>query len=394
MPALLLAKQHVDKSEGRNLLSGLRIGLCLHISKETAVLVEAFHSLGMKINLVAANPLSTQNPIREYLSHYLKVKVGGNKFESVRDYRHDIDKLAKTDPDLIIDDGGELHVAYARSKGNNCFGGTDETTSGTTRLLALQKKQMLKYHVIPVNEAQTKHLFDNRYGTGQSSLDGLVRATGLLIAGKVLVVCGYGWVGKGVAACARGLGARVIVTEVNPVTALEAHLDGYQVMRMGEAIRLGEIFLTCTGQIDIISRGHFEKMKDGAIVGNCGHFDREINISDLKELSSSSKRITEYVAKFGLGNKSIYLLCNGRVINLVAAEGHPPEVMQLSFANQLLAIHYLARHRDEFARDSPRVLVFPREIDEMVSRFALSAFNLTIDKLSPEQLRYSESYSC
>jgi adenosylhomocysteinase len=394
MPALSFAKEYVTRNDGRNLLGGLRMGLCLHISKETAVLVESFHSLGMKIDLVAANPLSTQDPIREYLTHYLKVKVHGVKFESVRDYHNDIEHLAKTDPDLIVDDGGELHVAYARTKGDNCFGGTDETTSGATRLHALQGKKMLKYTVIPVNEAQTKHLFDNKYGTGQSSLDGLVRATGLLIAGKVLVVCGYGWVGKGVAACARGLGARVVVTEVNPVAALEAHLDGFEVIQMAEATRLGDIFLTCTGQIDVVSREHFKKMKNGALVGNCGHFDKEINLSDLWDISSSSRRINGYVTEFKLSNqKSVYLLCDGRVINLVAAVGHPPEVMQLSFANQLLSIHYLAKHRDEFARKMPSVLAYPREIDEMVSRFALNAFNLTIDKLSSTQLKYSESYS-
>jgi adenosylhomocysteinase len=393
MPALYLATEYVRNLSGPRLLSGLRIGICLHISKETAVLIESLHSFGMKIDLVAANPLSTQNPIGEFLERHLKVNVRGRKFESVRNYRKDIMELARTDPDLIVDDGGELHVAYSRSKGNRCFGGTDETTSGTTRLLALKRERRLKYTAIPVNEARTKYFFDNKYGTGQSSIDGLMRATGLLIAGKVLVVSGYGWVGKGVAERARGLGARVIVTEVDPLAALDAHLDGFEVIRIDEAVRIGEIFLTCTGQIDVLSSEHFQQMKNGAILGNCGHFDKEISVSGLRGLSLTTKKINEYVTEFRLPKKSIFLLCEGRVINLVAAEGHPPEVMQLSFANQLLAIHYLASHVDEFAGKTPEVLPFPRELDEMVSKFALRAFNLRIDILSPAQQQYSQSYS-
>ena len=391
MLALSLAKSYVTKAGGKDTLSGIRLGVCLHISKETAVLIDAFQSLGMSIDLVAANPLSTKDSIAAYLSS-IGVNVRGRGFETEEDYLSAIELLARSSPQMIIDDGGELHVAYSRVNSRSCFGGTDETTSGTTRLRSLEKKGRLRYPVIAVNEARTKHFFDNKYGTGQSSLDGLVRATGLLLAGKVVVVSGYGWVGKGVAERARGMGARVIVTEVDPIAALEAHLDGYEVGKMKDVVSDADIFLTCTGQTDVLSKEHFKKMRNGAILGNCGHFDKEINVQELKGASHSQRNVNRNMTEYTISRKSIFLLCEGRVINLVAAEGHPPEVMQLSFANQLLAIHYLARNREELKKEHAKVVPFPQEIDEQIAKFALSSFNLRIDELNIKQKRYATSF--
>lgn len=391
MPVLQLANNYLKRKHAKKCLSGIRIGVCLHISKETAVLIDAFQSLGMKIDLVAANPLSTKDSIAAYLRS-LGVIVRGRSFGSEEDYSSDIELLARSSPEMIIDDGGELHVAYSRTHGHSCFGGTDETTSGTSRLISLAKQRKLRYPVILVNEAKTKHFFDNKYGTGQSSLDGLMRATGLLVAGKVVVVCGYGWVGKGVAERVRGMGARVIVTEVDPVSALEAHLDGYEVKKMDEAASEGQIFLTCTGQTDVLTRRHFKRMRDGAILGNCGHFDREINANDLKTVSESKNKVNPYMDEYRISGRSIFLLCDGRVVNLVAAEGHPPEIMQLSFANQLLAIFYLASKKAELKDTSPKVLPVPRQVDDLVSEFALKTFGLGIDSLNKKQRSYANSF--
>jgi adenosylhomocysteinase len=392
MPALSLARSYLAKKGAKTNLNGVRLGACLHISKETAVLVCALRSLGMEVDLVAANPLSTKDSIAAYLSS-LDVKVHGQGFETEQQYFSAINALANSGPEMIIDDGGELHVAYSKTDEGSCFGGTDETTSGTTRLLALEKNGKLRYPVIPVNEAKTKHLFDNKYGTGQSALDGLVRATNLLLAGKLVVVCGYGWVGRGVANRARGMGARVVVTEVNPIAALEAHLEGYEVGSMKDFVGQGDIFLTCTGQINVLTRKHFRNIHDGAILGNCGHFDNEINVKDLRAMSEGQNKINRYITEYKVQNKSIFLLTEGRVVNLVAAEGHPPEVMQLSFANQLLSIYYLASHRKELKAKRGRVLQFPEEIDQIVANFALSSFGLRIDKLDQKQKRYSQGFT-
>jgi adenosylhomocysteinase len=391
MPAIHLAEDFIRRKNSNRIFKGLHLAACLHVSKETGVLVSSLRALGMETNLIAANPLSSQSEIVAYLSS-IEIKVSGRRNESVLEYQNDIKRAAKSSPDLIVDDGGELHVAYSKSGSTSCFGGTDETTSGTQRLRALERKHLLRYPVIPVNEAKTKHLFDNKYGTGQSSLDGLIRATGLLIAGKVVVVSGYGWVGKGVAMRARGLGARVIVTEVEPVRALEAHLDGYEVLPMNSAIKLGEIFLTCTGQIDVIGKEHFGKMKDGAILGNCGHFDQEIDVVSLEDLSKKRNEVRSNVEEFLMGGKSIYLLCKGRVVNLIAAEGHPPEVMQLSFATQLLSLYYLVSHKEKLENNHGLIEV-PREIEDLVFSFALRSFNLKIDRLNNKQKKYSLAFN-
>jgi adenosylhomocysteinase len=392
MPALILAKNYLVERGGKRTLKGIRLGACLHISKETAVLIDTFSGFGMEIDIVAANPLSTKDSIAAYLST-LGIKVHGHSLETNAEYQSAIRSLANSSPQMIIDDGAELHVAYSLTDSNSCVGGTDETTSGTIRLQSLERKGKLRYPVIPVNEAKTKHFFDNKYGTGQSSLDGLIRATGLLLAGKLVAVSGYGWVGKGVAQRARGLGARVVVTEVDPVAALEAHLDGYEVRKMNDIVDRAEIFLTCTGQTNVLSKEHFKKMRDGAILGNCGHFDREITVGDLRELSASQREIKENIRQYKIPGKSICLLCEGRVINLVAAEGHPPEIMQLSFANQLLSVHYLALHNKELKHQSAKVLPFPIEIDSLVAGFALSSFNLEIDHLNAKQKNYALSFN-
>ena len=393
MPVFVLAEKYIQRKElGKRFFKNTYAAMCLHVSRETAVLVDSLHSLGMEINLVAANPLSTQDNIASFLRER-GVEVSAKGSESSEEYYASIEVAAKSSPEFIVDDGGELHVAYSRLSLKSCKGGTDETTSGTLRLRAMDSERKLSYPVIPVNEAETKHIFDNKYGSGQSALDGLLRATGLLIAGKCVVISGYGWVGRGVAERTRGLGARVIVTEVDGVKALEAHMDGYEVLPMDEASIRGDVFLTCTGQLEVLRREHFERMKDGAILGNMGHFDREIDVVTLKKMGRRVEQVRKNVTKIEIDTeKSLYLLCDGRVVNLVAAGGHPPEVMQLSFANQLLSIYYLLEHEKELRRERPKLLQFPKEIDALVTNFALEGFQLKIDRLSQRQKNYTKSY--
>jgi adenosylhomocysteinase len=390
MPLISLARDHIS-SKHRGLFRNVRIAACLHVSKETAVLLDAIHSLGAEITLVAANPLSTQNDIASFLESR-SIHVSARSGETEGEYLSEIIALARSEPDLIVDDGGELHAAYSKADSRSCFGGTDETTTGTQRLRALAKEGRLQYPVIPVNEARTKHIFDNKYGSGQSGLDGLLRATGLLVAGKTVVVAGYGWVGKGVAKNLSGLGARVLVTEIDSAKALEAHFDGHQVLEMAEASSIGDLFVTCTGQIEVLRGEHFQKMKNGAILANIGHFDKEIWIPDLYLLATKVEQVTKNISRFDLetGN-SVYLLSQGRVVNLVAAEGHPPEVMQLSFANQLLSLDYLLQYKDQLKDE--KLLNFPKEIDSQVSEFALRAFGLTIDSLTNRQKDYARRSS-
>ncbi|MHB8567007.1 MAG: adenosylhomocysteinase [Nitrososphaerales archaeon] len=390
MPAFVLTEEYVKKKlsgSRHNPFKGTKIAASLHVSKETSVLISALNDLGANIRLVAANPLSSQPEIISYLSSR-GVEVGAKRGETMSEYKKEIKFAAESKPELIIDDGAELHVAYSKLSSRSCFGGTDETTSGTMRLRALSSRGLLRYSVFAVNEAITKHIFDNRYGTGQSAIDGLLRATGLLIAGKIVVVAGYGWVGSGVALRARGLGARVIVTEVDPIKALEAHMDGFEVTCMKNASRIGNIFLTCTGQTRVLRKEHFKSMPDKAILGNIGHFNSEIDVKALFEIGDRVEQVREGLSKIDLNRKRLYLLNQGRVINLISAEGHPPEVMQLSFSNQLLCLFYLASER-------PRkkiVMEVPKKIDDLVSRFALNGFNLEIDSLDREQVKYSRSF--
>lgn len=394
MPALALAERHVKgKDAGKNLFRDLRLAACLHVSKETAVLIEALHSTGLEIELVAANPLSSQDHIASYLKS-IGISVSARSGETFDEYEGHIQRAAKSNPDLIIDDGGELHVAYHATNSSGCRGGTDETTTGAIRLRALDAVGRLRYPVISVNEAKTKHIFDNKYGSGQSAIDGVLRATGLLLAGKCVVVTGYGWVGRGVAERARGMGAHVTVTEVDGLKAVEAHLDGFEVLPMIEAASKGDMFLTCTGQIKVIRNEHFGVMQDGAILANMGHFDKEIDVPALYKRAKKVESVRPGVQKIEFSDgKSIFLLCEGRVVNLVAAEGHPPEVMQLSFANQLLSLYYLVENNVSLTKNEQKVLKFPEEIDSLVTAFALKSFNLRIDELTQSQVDYANSYT-
>lgn len=375
-------------------LKGLRIGAVLHVTKETAVLMLALRDSGVEeIVLAASNPLSTQDDVAAALVNE-GIRVYAWKGETSEEYYWCIRKVVESEPDIVLDDGADLHAILHSEYSDiasSIIGGTEETTTGVNRLKSLEKRGVLKYPVIAVNNAFTKFLFDNRYGTGQSTFDGILRATNILIAGKNVVVAGYGWVGRGIALRARGLGARrVIVTEVDPLKALEAVFDGFEVMPMSKAAEIGDIFVTATGNKAVIRREHFEKMKNGAILANAGHFNVEIWIPDLEELSISKREIRPYVTEYTLKDgRKLYLLAEGRLVNLVAAEGHPSEVMDMSFANQYLAVKYLYDNRGKIP---PKVFDQPRELDERVARLKLESMGIEIDRLTEEQKKYLESW--
>ncbi len=373
-------------------LQGRKVGVCLHVTKETSVLVIGLKMLGADVYLAAANPLSTQDDIAAYLASQ-GVNVFAWRGQTSEEYQESIRNILRGKPDIILDDGSDTHATVHEEpefSDLSIQGGTEETTTGIIRLKALEKTGKMRYPIIGVNNAYTKFLFDNRYGTGQSTIDGILRATSLLIAGKKFVVCSYGWVGRGIAMRARGLGALVIVTEVDPFRALEARMDGHEVMPMGEVAKVGDVFVTATGQFHVIRREHFSLMKDGAVLANAGHFNVEIDVGALEEMkikkSSVRKHVDEYTLK---GGKKIYLIGEGRIANLVAAEGHPPEVMALSFSNQLLSAVYLAQHSGEMEK---KVNDVPREIDRQVAVNTLEAMGIKIDTPTEEQLKYSESW--
>jgi len=389
-------------------LEGITIGACLHVTKETAVLIETLLEGGARVSLCASNPLSTQDEVAAYLAS-IGVKVYAWRGMDFEGYYEAIGRVLSKSPDITIDDGADLvstihKLTYGESSKEvevvkkvlgvvpsfKVVGGTEETTTGVTRLRALAREGKLLYPIIAVNDAYTKFLFDNRYGTGQSTIDGMLRATNVLIAGKVVVVAGYGWCGKGVAMRARGMGARVVVTEVDPIKALEAVMDGFTVMPMSEASKTGDIFITVTGDINVIRGEHMLKMKDGAILANSGHFNVEINLEDLEAITREKREIRPYVTEHVLVNgKKLYLLAEGRLVNLVAAEGHPSEVMDMSFANQALCVEYLVKQGRELA---PHVHPVPREIDEEVARLKLKSMGVEIDSLTEEQRAYLESW--
>lgn len=375
------------KNESIQSLADFRLGFCLHITKETSVLILAAKSLGADIAICSANPLSTQDDIAAFL--YNKgVNVYAWRGETESEYQQCIRKVLAFKPVIVTDDGGGLHAMAHQQKVKGIAGGTEETTSGVKRLVVLQKASRLLYPVIAVNNARTKYLFDNRHGTGQSTLDGILRSTGILMAGKNVVVCGYGWAGKGVAARARGLGAIVTVTEVDPIKAIEAKMDGFEVMRMSDAAPSGDVFVTCTGQTCVIRKEHFLKMKDAAILANAGHFDVEIDTESLYAISRRPLRIMPNIERFDVNGKRLFLLSKGRVVNLVAAEGHPPEVMALSFANQLLAILHISKNYDKMEL---KVHSVPEKIDNDVGSYALDALGIRIDEMTEEQKRYLHS---
>lgn len=374
-------------------LKGLRLGICLHITKETSVLMMGAKALGADVSACGANPLSTQDDIAAFLAES-GIHIYAWAGQTPEEYDWCIDQMLSHKPQIITDDGSDCHSKIHGSKGNSSWkilGGTEETTTGVIRLKALEKQRKLKYPVISVNNAYTKHMFDNRYGTGQSTIDGYFRSMNLLFAGKRVVVAGYGWVGRGVASRANGLGAKVYVTEVDPVRALEAHMDGYEVMPMEDAAKVGDVFITATGQTGVIRKEHILKMKDGAILGNVGHFDVEVDAKFLLNESKSVREVRPNLDECALKNgRRVYLIGKGRIANLVAAEGHPPEVMAQSFSNQLLSMIYIAKNHKRVGK---RVISVPVEIDNQIAIDALAAMDVKIDKPTPAQIKYSQSWA-
>ena len=369
-------------------LEGVKLGVCLHVTKETSVLVDALLQAGADVKLAAANPLSTQDDVAAYLS--TRTDVWAWRGESPKEYDWCIEQVLGSKPDQLIDDGADLHVAAHLSGVEGIVGGSEETTTGVVRLRALEADGKLRYPVIAVNDAMTKFMFDNRYGTGQSTLDGILRATALLLAGKRVVVVGYGWVGKGVAMRSKGMGARVTVVEVDPVRALEAHLDGFEVSGIQSASLEGELFITTTGQKHVIPYAAVEKMKEGAILANAGHFDVEIDVKALLSRAKGVKEVRPNVDEVILpSGKKVYLVAKGRIANLVAAEGHPPEVMQMSFANQMMAA--IRIHRDHGKMEN-KVYGVPRELEDEVARAALKSMGISIGSATSEQKEYAKSW--
>jgi adenosylhomocysteinase len=389
MPVVRLIRKRFGKEKP---LAGVRISACLHITTETANLALALKEGGAEVVLCASNPLSTQDDVAAALVDY-GIPVNAIKGEDNKTYYKHIITALKHKPQITMDDGADLvstlHKDYVKLAAS-VIGGTEETTTGVIRLRNMAKAGKLIYPIIAVNDAQTKHLFDNRYGTGQSTIDGITRATNILWAGRKVVISGYGWCGKGIARRAQGLGARVIITEVQPIPALEAAMDGYQVMPLTKACEIGEVFITTTGDTNVIDKAHISKMKDGAILANSGHFNVEINIPALESLAKSKKRIRSSVDEYTLGDgRRIYLLGEGRLINLAAAEGHPASVMDMSFANQALCLEYLTKMKGKL---KPAVYTVPEEIDQEVGKLKLASMNITIDSLTKEQKKYLESW--
>ncbi len=411
MPVLMRIRERFRKERP---LEGIKIAASLHVTKETAVLVRTLIAGGAQVALAPCNPLSTQDDVAAALAEE-GVYVYAWRGMSERDYYNAIGNALSIEPDITMDDGADVITTFhklalgveddttrwARETAGErdyskliekVLGGTEETTTGVIRIRAMERQGILRYPVIAVNESYTKFMFDNRYGTGQSTWDGILRATNILVAGKVVVVAGYGWVGRGVAMRARGLGARrVIVTEVNPVRALEAVMDGFEVMPMIRAAEIGDIFITATGNMKVIRREHMERMKDGAILANAGHFNVEIWIPDLEELAVSKREIRPGVTEYTLRNgRKLYLLGEGRLVNLVCAEGHPSEVMDMSFSNQALAVEYLVKNRGRLEK---KVYKLPDELDTEVARLKLQSMNIEIDELTEEQRKYLESWT-
>jgi len=384
MPVLNQIKKKFSREKP---FKGITLGACLHVTKETAVLVDAFLAGGAEVALCGSNPLSTQDEVAAALAQ-LGVNVYAWRGQTTEEYYWCIEKVIDHKPVITLDDGADL-VSTIHGKRTDMLvhvkGGTEETTTGVLRLKAMERRGALKYAVIAVNDAYTKYLFDNRYGTGQSTIDGILRATNILLAGKNFVVCGYGWCGRGIALRARGMGANVIVTETNPLRALEAVMDGFRVMPMEEAAAIGEVFVTATGNINVIRREHMMKMRDGVILANSGHFNVEINLKDLEKLAASKRLIRQNLEEYILEDgRRLYLLAEGRLVNLAAAEGHPSEVMDMSFANQALCVEHLVKSE----KMPPKVYPVPREIDEAVARLKLEAMGVKIDTLTEEQKKY------
>jgi adenosylhomocysteinase len=374
-------------------LSGIRVAACLHVTTETAALMQVLSAAGAKVSLCASNPLSTQDDAAASLVRHDGIRVYAIKGENRKTYYSHILQALSVAPHVTMDDGADLvSVIHTKKKEylKGVIGGTEETTTGVIRLRAMAEKGVLRYPIVAVNEARTKHFFDNRYGTGQSTIDGIMRATNRLIAGSCFVVAGYGWCGRGLAMRAKGMGARVLVTEVDPLPALEALMDGFDVVPMSKAARTGDIFCTLTGNLHVLRREHFDKMKDGAIVCNSGHFNVEIDIPALARMSKSVRTVRPFVEEYLLRDgRAIHVLAEGRLINLAAAEGHPSNVMDMSFANQALSVEFLAQRREALEK---RVYAVPEPIDREIARLKLRATGVRIDLLSAEQKKYLASW--
>ncbi len=390
MPVLKLIKERFNKEKP---LKGIKISACLHVTSETANLVLTLLSGGAEVRLCASNPLSTQDDVAAFLVKKHRVPVFAIKGEDRETYYSHIHSVLAHQPNITMDDGADLISTIhseKRSLAKGVIGGTEETTTGVIRLKSMEREGVLLYPIIAVNDSETKHLFDNRYGTGQSSIDGVLRATNILLAGSVVVVCGYGWCGRGVAMRAKGMGALVIVTETDPIKALEARMDGFEVKRLRDAAKEGDLFITVTGNINVIGKEHFLLMKDGAIVANTGHFDVEINKRELEEISISHHQVRPFCEEYTLKNgRKVYLLAEGRLINLSAAEGHPAMVMDLSFSNQALACEYLSKNKGDL---KPKVYKLPYALDSEIAQLKLSSMGISIDSLTEEQKEYLKGW--
>ena len=391
MPVLKIIRERFAKERP---LKGKRISCCLHVTTETANLVRTLKAGGADVVLCASNPLSTQDDVAASLAADCGIPVFAIKGEDRDTYYEHLKAAIAHGPDITMDDGadlvGLLHKDYGETRLRSVIGGTEETTTGVIRLRSMEKDGALQFPVIAVNESDTKHLFDNRYGTGQSTLDGLLRATNMLVCGRNFVVCGYGWCGKGVAMRAKGMGANVIVTEVDPVKAIEAVMDGFRVMKLEEAMPVADVVVTLTGDINVVDERHMLLAKDGAVVANSGHFNDEINLAALERMAESKRRIRDFVDEYVLKNgRKIFLLAEGRLLNLAAAEGHPAAVMDLSFANQALGAEYIAANA---GRMEKKVYVLPKELDREIAALKLKSMGIEIDELTDEQKEYLESW--
>jgi adenosylhomocysteinase len=391
MPVLQTIRKQFIKTQP---LAGARIAACLHVTTETANLMITLRDGGASVVLCASNPLSTQDDVAATLVKDYSIPTFAIKGENNESYYSHIAAALDSKPQITMDDGCDLvTVLHTQRKDllSNCIGGTEETTTGVIRLQAMAAEGVLQYPVIAINDAMTKHFFDNRYGTGQSTIDGVLRATNILLAGMNVVVAGYGWCGRGLATRARGMGANVIVTEVDPIKALEALMDGYRVMSMGDAAAIGDVFLTVTGNKTVIGRDHFDQMKSGAILANSGHFNVEIDLEHLGKIASSRREVRPFVEEFALRDgRRLYVLGDGRLINLAAAEGHPASVMDMSFANQALAVQHVLQNHASLEK---KVYSVPEEIDREVARMKLEAMGVKIDKLSLDQEKYLASWN-
>jgi len=390
MPVLRLIRERFERDRP---LDGIRIGACLHVTTETANLMRTLRAGGAEVVLAASNPLSTKDDVAAALVAEYGIGVFARRGEDRATYYAHLNAVADTHPQLTMDDGCDLvSLLHAERPGqvDEVLAGTEETTTGVIRLKAMAADGALRFPVVAVNEAQTKHLFDNRYGTGQSTLDGILRATNLLIAGRNVVVAGYGWVGKGIASRMHGMGAHVAVVEVDPVRALEALMDGFQVMTVAQAAPWGDLFITATGNVNVFRREHFAAMHDGAVMANSGHFDAELDLPALREMAEGHVReVRDNVQEFDLGGKRVHLIAEGRLVNLGAAEGHPAAVMDMSFANQALSAEYVVGHHADL---EDRVYVVPEAIDAEVARLKLAAMGITLDAMTPEQAEYVASW--